>query len=172
MRHQVALAIILPPPLRLCARPANRVPWTSMCSNRFCLGEFWCVEWDCCSSMGDPPPSKQRRPLEAVSPLRSLSSLWSRFAGGLFRKTRKNVLAGLCECSRSGGRNEIVSTRRVVPKISWKNQNQTIGWPDLWSRSGGRTVSHIRRPPLGVYWLGCTATVVSVFRPELCVQIS
>ena len=116
MRHQVALAIILPPPLRLCARPANR--GLACARTRFVWENFgaWSgiavLPWGTRHRL---KRRKQRRPLEAVSPLRSLQSLWSRFAGGLFRKTRKNVLAGLCECSRSGGRNEIVSTRRVVP---------------------------------------------------------
>ena len=119
-----------------CARLANCRLY-SMCSNPFCLGDYWCVEWDCCSSMAmrDPPLSKKKKTTKApgvrsatpgacsATPLSPKSA--EQICRGFVPKTRRNVLAGLCKCLSSGRQNKIVSARRVVLKISWKNQRHT-----------------------------------------------
>ena len=83
-----------------------------------------------------PPPSKKRKTTKAlgdhfVTPL-SPSSM-DRVCRGFVPKNTK--LAGLCACFSSGGCTATVLPPRVVPKISWNNQNLscfTIGLHDLW----------------------------------------
>ena len=50
--------------LEIRARKGRR-----MCTNPFCLGLYWCLEWDCCGKMdAEPEPKKLDRFAKPTSP--------------------------------------------------------------------------------------------------------
>ena len=83
-----------------------------MCTNPFCLGLYWCLEWDCCGKM-DAEPEPKRKKLDRFAKPTSPTSMSKICEGYIPPNTGKATKWA----SSSGGIIETDLAKSSAPRI-------------------------------------------------------